>query len=96
MRLLLFHKQGSEKNSQTRVTYISNDYTNDSLSSKHRTNRKQRKHRKTTKISFPKEWVEKADLNKSRIEQNNDHILLTHKIQFCSSFKITDKLTKYL
>ena len=96
MRLLLFYKQESEEKSQTRVTYISNDYTNDGLSSEHRTNRKQRKHRKTTKISFPKEQVEQADLNKSHIEQNNDHTRLAHKIQFCSSFKITDKLTKYL
>ena len=34
------------------------------LNSKHRTNRKQRKHRETTKTSFPKEYVEKADLDK--------------------------------
>ena len=34
------------------------------LNSKHKINRKQRKHRKTTKISFPKEEVEKADLDK--------------------------------
>ena len=36
------------------------------LNSKHKTNRKQRKHRKTTKISFPKEEVEisKVDLHK--------------------------------
>ena len=34
------------------------------LKSKHKTNRKQRNHRKTTKISFPKEQVEKADLSK--------------------------------
>ena len=34
------------------------------LNSKHRTNRKQRNHRKTIKTSFLKEQVEKADLDK--------------------------------
>ena len=34
------------------------------LKLKHRNNRKQRNHRKTTKSSFPKEQVKKADLDK--------------------------------
>ena len=34
------------------------------LTSEHRTNRKQRKHRETTKTCFLKEEVEKADLEK--------------------------------
>ena len=38
-----------------------------------------------TKTIFPKEEVESADLRKTRIEQNNDHMRLTHKIQ-CRSF----------
>ena len=35
--------------------YIKNDYANGVLKSKHRPNRKQRKHRIVTKTSFPKE-----------------------------------------
>ena len=56
------------------------------LNSKHRTNRKQRKHRKMTQTNFPKEYVEKAALGSPLIEQNSDHMRLTQKIQFCSSF----------
>ena len=34
------------------------------LNSKHRTNRKERKHRKVTKTNFPREQVEKTDRDK--------------------------------
>ena len=42
---------------------------------------------KTKKTSFPKEYVEKADLY-TRAEQNNDHKRKMHKTQCRSSFKI--------
>ena len=39
------------------------------LNSKPGTNRKQRKHKKATKTSFPKEQVEKEDLNKPTLNK---------------------------
>ena len=44
------------------------------LISKHRTNRKERKHRKATKMSFPRELVEKADRDKHILNK----IMTTH------------------
>ena len=35
------------------------------LNSKHRINRKQRMHQEMTKTGFPKEYVEKTDLDKA-------------------------------
>ena len=57
------------------------------LNSKHKTNRKQRKHRKATIISFPKEEVEKANLDKPVFNK----IMTTREkrvIQFRSSFNL--------
>ena len=44
------------------------------LNSKHRTNRKERKHRKATKTSFPREQIEKADQAKAVFNK----IMTTH------------------
>ena len=59
------------------------------LNSKHKTNRKQRKHRKATIISFPKEEVEKVDLDKPVFNK----IMTTREkraIQFRSSFNLIE------
>ena len=55
------------------------------LNSKHRTNRKQRKHRETTKLVSQKKG-RKDSPRKTHIEQNNDHTRLMHKIKFRNSF----------
>ena len=86
-----------EQNHKAPGIYINNDYASFTKSIKMTSSSKQNKQKpQNTKNQFSKRIVRNRDLHKT--VQNNDHALITHKIQFRSPFKLmcqSDEAERY-